>query len=180
MKILSGLAIGLSIGLVGSAFGVTATTVYLSGGTAGTPGHVAVFTSDGFGIQDGGAAVAVGAANTWTGINTFGEIHTAVQTVALVSNNYTLVAADCGKKKILPTGTSPTVTLPANMNQECTVTFITSVAISYTFSQASSGSINSQNFTHSRGANANDVISVTVTVPSATAAKWAVVGDLTS
>jgi hypothetical protein len=52
------LAIGLLLGTAGVALAATVTTPYLSGGTAMTSGHAVMATSDGFGIQDSGVAIA--------------------------------------------------------------------------------------------------------------------------
>jgi hypothetical protein len=118
--------------------------------------------------------------NSWPSSQTFAEVHGTREAVALTSNDYVAVAADCGKIKTLPTGATPTVHLP-NLNQECTIVFETTVAISYQFLAASGGSTqNSQNFTHSRGTAAGDTIPVNIVAPSASAAKWNISGDLSS
>ena len=110
----------------------------------------------------------------------FGTVVGAREAVSLTSHNYTATSSDCGKIKTLPTGTSPTVTLP-NLNQECTIVFETTAAISYTFQAASGGSTqNSQNFTHTRGSHAGDTVSVNIVTPSSSAATWNIVGDVTS
>ena len=110
----------------------------------------------------------------------FGTVTGTREAVTLTSNNYTVTATDCGKLKTLPTGTSPTVTLP-NLNQECTIVFETTVAISYQFVAASGGSTqNSQGFSHTGGTNPGDTVIVNIVTPSATAAKWNVSGDVTS
>jgi hypothetical protein len=121
------------------------------------------------------------AAQTYTAAKTFGEVHGDLpEAVTLTSNDYVATTADCGKTKTLPTGRSPTVHLP-NLNVGCTTRFITTAAISYQFLAASGGStINCQNFTHTRGTNAGDSVSVEIVTPSASAAKWNFTGDLTS
>jgi hypothetical protein len=121
--------------------------------------------------------------NTFSGIQTFGEVHGTTETVTLTSNNYDAVVGDCGKTKRLPTGTTPTVTLP-NIDPasgSCTITFVTTVAKAYLFNAASGGSKqNSQGFYTSRGTAAGDTISVILITPSASAALWSLAGDLTS
>ena len=109
-----------------------------------------------------------------------GEVHGQTDTVILTNNNYTAVVGDCGHVKLLPTGTTPTVTLP-NITGTCTITFITTAAIAYNFVAASGGSIaNSQAFTHTRGTHAGDTVNVYLTTPSGTAATWTISGDVTS
>lgn len=114
---------------------------------------------------------------------TFGQTQGTTETVTLSSNNYNAVNADCGKTKQLPTGTTPTVTLP-NINPasgSCTIVFVTNVAISYKFQAASGGTaINSQTFFNTRGTNAGDTVVVILITPSVSAAKWNVSGDVTS
>jgi hypothetical protein len=124
---------------------------------------------------------ALGTAETFTAAQTFAEVHGGLpEVVTLTSNDYVAVAADCGKIKTLPTGTTPTVHLP-NLNVGCTIVFVTTAAISYQFLAASGGTvINSQNFTKSRGTNAGDTISATIVVNSGSAAKWSISGDITS
>jgi hypothetical protein len=117
----------------------------------------------------------------YSGSNTFAEVHGGLpEAVTLTANDYVATAADCGKVKTLPTGTTPTVHLP-NLNAGCTITFVTTAAISYQFLAASGGSTsNSQNFTHSRGTNAGDTVIARIVVNSGTAATWNISGDLTS
>jgi hypothetical protein len=124
---------------------------------------------------------ALGTVETFTAAQTFAEVHGGLpEVVVLTSNDYVAVAADCGKIKTLPTGTTPTVHLP-NLNVGCTIVFVTSVAKSYQFLAASGGStINSQGFSHSRGTNAGDTVSATIVVNSGSAATWNISGDLTS
>jgi len=121
--------------------------------------------------------------NTFSGIQTFGEVHGTTETVSLSSNNYNAVVADCGKTKLLPTGTTPTVTLP-NINPasgSCTITFVTTAAKAYLFNAASGGSKqNSQGFYTTRGTAAGDTVSVILITPSVSAAAWNVAGDVTS
>jgi hypothetical protein len=130
--------------------------------------------------------IVLAANNAWTGTNSFaaattlGEVHGTTDTVTLTSNNYTAAVGDCGHVKLLPTGTTPTVTLP-NITGTCTITFITTAAIAYNFVAASGGSIaNSQAFTHTRGTHAGDTVNVYLTTPSGTAATWTISGDVTS
>jgi hypothetical protein len=124
---------------------------------------------------------ALGTTQTFSGVQTFGEVHGTTETVTLTSNNYNAVVADCGKTKLLPTGTSPTVTLPNINVNACTITFVTTVTKSYLFNAASGGSKqNSQGFYNTRGTAAGDTVSVILTVPSASAATWNVAGDVTS
>lgn len=122
-----------------------------------------------------------GSPQAFTGVNSFNTVWGTIETVTLTTNNYTIVEADCGKLKVLPTGTTPTVTLPAAMNHPCAVKFVTSVAISYNFIVGGSATkINSQAFYHTRGTNAGDTVVVEVVTPSATVAAWNVAGDVTS
>lgn len=174
-------ALGLGLGLTfaaGAAFGVTYIP-YISGTL--TSGHALIATADGLGVLDGGVPVSLGGTNTWTAAQTFGTVIGTVETITFTSgSDYVAVAADCGKTKLLITGTTPTVHLP-NINQNCTIAFVTTVAISYQFLPASGGSTqNSQNFTKTRGTNPGDSVVVTVVTPSATAAKWSISGDFTS
>jgi hypothetical protein len=124
-----------------------------------------------------------GARQTITSPLYVNEAHGTLDTVTLTSNNYTAVVGDCGHTKLLPTGTTPTVTLP-NLNLaagvDCTITFRTSVAISYKFQGTGSGVVeNSQGFFNTRGTAADDVVSVQLKTPSSTAAHWGVGGDVT-
>lgn len=118
-----------------------------------------------------------------SGVSNFGEAHGTTETVTLTSNNYNAVVGDCGKVKLLPTGTTPTVTLP-NINPEsgsCTIVFVTTAAKSYLFNVAAGGSKqNSQGFYNTRGTAAGDTVDVILTVPSASAATWNISGDVTS
>ncbi len=192
----------LTLGTVGSSGGA----VVLSGATSGTatvqvpaaagtatifqlPGtngsSTNVLTTDGTGVTSWTAAgsgdATLAGTQTFTGIKTFGEVHGGLpEVVTLTSNDYVAVAADCGKVKTLPTGTSPTVHLP-NLNVGCTITFVTTAAISYQFLAASGGSvINSLAFSHTRGTAAGDTVSATIVVNSGSAAKWNISGDFTS
>lgn len=128
--------------------------------------------------------VSFGANNSWTGVSSFGEVHGTVSAATLTTNNYSAAVGNCAAIIYLPTGTTPTVTLPniaAPPNNECHITFITSVAISYQFIPSGSGIIhNSQNFTHTRGTNAGDVVNAILQTPSPTNAVWTITGDLTS
>lgn len=65
LSTLKGLAIGVMAALIVPALAATVTTVYLNGGTPGTAGHYAVFTTDGLGIQDGGGQVNKFIAASW-------------------------------------------------------------------------------------------------------------------
>lgn len=119
--------------------------------------------------------------NTHSGTETFsGSVIGTAAAVTLTSNNYTASASDCGTTKLLPTGSTPTVTLP-NLNQNCAISFVTTAAISYQFVAASGGSTqNSQAYSHTRGSNAGDTVTVIIVTPSSSAAKWSISGDLTS
>jgi hypothetical protein len=126
----------------------------------------------------------LGTPQVFTASQTFGEVHGASDVVTLSSNNYAAVIGDCGHTKLLPAGTSPTITLP-NINPAagvgCVITFVTTAATSYQAVAAGSGTTqNSLNFSHSRGANAGDHINAILVTPSSTAAKWDLSGDLTS
>lgn len=167
----TGLAfLGSTLTATGSGGTVTSITCNsgLTGGTITTTGTCALdLTSN----------------NTWTGIQNFGEAHGTTETVTLTSNNYNAVVADCGKVKLLPTGTTPTVTLP-NINPasgSCTIVFVTTAAKSYLFNVAAGGSKqNSQGFYNTRGTAAGDTVDVILTVPSGSAATWNISGDVTS
>jgi hypothetical protein len=117
----------------------------------------------------------------WSGAQTFTEVRGGLpEAVTLTGNDYVAVPADCGKVKALTTGTTPTVHLP-NLNVSCTIRFITTAAVSCQFLAVSGGStINSQNFTHTRGTNAGASVSVEIVTPSTSGAKWNLIGDLTS
>jgi hypothetical protein len=55
---LKGVAIGFLLGSAAAAIAATVTNPYLNNGTAMTPGHVVIASSDGLGIQDGGTILA--------------------------------------------------------------------------------------------------------------------------
>jgi len=113
----------------------------------------------------------------------FGEAHGTTEVVSLTSNDYAATQSDCGKIKELPGGTTPTVHLPniTPPGNQCTITFITTVAVSYQALATGSGTTqNSQNFSHSRGINPGDHIIAVLIIGSTTAAKWDISGDLTS
>jgi hypothetical protein len=189
--------LGSTCTVTAAATGITVGTTTIGSGTttqflydnAGVLGNQTAVTSIACGTGlSGGTVTTTGTCtldlthvNAWTGAQTFAEVHGGLpEVVALTSNDYVAVAADCGKIKYLPTGTTPTVHLP-NLNVGCTIVFVTSVAKSYQFLAASGGStINSQGFSHSRGTNAGDTISATIVVNSVSAATWNIAGDLTS
>jgi hypothetical protein len=153
--------------LTGDAVGTSGATIPLLNGNNAHSGNETHSGTEGF-----------------TGAVTLGEMHGTIDTAVLTGNNYTTLAGDCGHTKLLPTGTTPTITL-SNINPasgvDCKIKFITTAAISYHFIAASGGSIiNSQAFSHTRGANAGDTVIVDLVTPSATAAKWNISGDLTS
>jgi hypothetical protein len=177
-RFLTGALIGAVVAAIvaGSVYSATS-LLYINGPL--TSGHVLVATTDGFGAQDGGAAVALGSANTWTAANTFAEVHGAVNARGLTTNVYTAVTADCGTTVVLPTGTTPSVTLP-NLNTPCTITFILSTAVAYTFNAASGGSTNNTSAFHVSKATIGTMVGATIMTPSATAAVWTLSGDLAS
>ncbi len=126
---------------------------------------------------------ALGTVQSFTAAQAFAEVHGTTETVTLTSNNYNAVVADCGKTKLLPTGTAPTVTLPniSPASGSCTITFVTTVTKAYLFNAASGGSKqNSQGFYTTRGTAAGDTVSVILVTPSVSAAVWNVAGDVTS
>jgi hypothetical protein len=126
----------------------------------------------------GGGDVSAAANNTFSGVNTFGEVHLQSDQVTLTSNNYTVVVGDCGKIKVLPTGTTPTITLP-NLNTSCAVNFIVRAAVSYTFNITGSGTKVNVSSKYASTAAAGAHVTAVITQPSGTAAEWTLIGDLT-
>ncbi len=126
----------------------------------------------------GGGGVTASGTNNFTGANTFAEVHPTTDQVTLTSNNYTPVVGDCGHIKVLPTGTTPTVTLP-NLNTSCVITFIVRAAVSYTFNITGSGTKINVTGKFASTAAAGAQISAVITQPSGSATEWALVGDLT-
>ncbi len=124
------------------------------------------------------AGISAAGTNNFTGSNTFGEVHPTTDQVTLTTNNYAAVIGDCGHVKVLPTGTTPTVTLP-NLNTSCVITFIVRAAVSYTFNITGSGTKINVAGKFASTAAAGAQISAVITQPSGTAAEWALVGDLT-
>lgn len=115
------------------------------------------------------------AAGTFTASQTFGESHGTTYAPTLTSNNYNVATTDCGKTLLIPTGTTPTVTMP-NLNASCTVVLVQSSATQFTVQAASGGTIRSVNsYTKSKAQYA--VLFLTIIVPSGTVAEWALAGD---
>jgi hypothetical protein len=122
--------------------------------------------------------VSAAADNTFSGSNSFGEIHPQTDQVTLTSNNYDVVVGDCGKIKVLPTGTTPTITLP-NLNTSCAVNFIVRAAVSYTFNITGSGTKINVSSKYASTAAAGAHVTAVITQPSGSAAEWTLIGDLT-
>ena len=116
---------------------------------------------------------------TWSGAQAFAQIQGTTYAPTFTSNNYTAAVSDCGKILLLPTGTSPTVTLP-NINpatKGCVITFIQYSSVQDTFQAASGGTMdaNVNGYTKTKGQNA--VVNLILTVSSASAAHWLLSGD---
>ena len=128
--------------------------------STGTSGHT-------LGFLDG--------ANTYSGAQTFGETHGTTYAPTYTSNNYNAVAGDCGEILLLPTGTTPTVTLP-NLNSDCRITVMQNSATQVTIQAASGGTLVSVNsYTKTKAQNA--ILFLFISVPSASAATWVLSGD---
>ncbi len=117
--------------------------------------------------------------NAFTAALTVDEVHGKSYAPTLTSNNYTAVSSDCGKILLLPTGTTPTITLP-NINPAsggCVISAIQTTSAQYTPQAASGGTLtaNVNSFTKSKGIGAG--VSFILTTPSASAAVWAWTGD---
>jgi hypothetical protein len=116
---------------------------------------------------------------TWTGAQSFAEVQGTTYAPTFTSNNYNAVTGDCGKVLLLPTGTTPTVTLP-NINPGtagCVITFVQYSAVQDTFQAASGGTMdtNVNSYTKTKGTNA--IVNLILTVPSVSAAHWLLSGD---
>jgi hypothetical protein len=117
----------------------------------------------------------LGTAQTFSASQTFGESHGTTYAPTLTSNDYTATTTDCGKTLLMPTGTTPTLTLP-NLNAACTIVAVQNSATQFTVQAASGGSVVSVNsYTKSKAQNA--ILFLTIITPSASAAKWALAGD---
>ncbi len=116
--------------------------------------------------------------NTFTGINVFGETHSTTYAPTLTSNNYTVLTSDCGKILLLPTGTTPTLTLPnINPTGGCVIRAIETTSDQYTPGAAAGGTLtaNINGFTKTKGVGAFVVF--VLTTPSVSAATWMWSGD---
>ncbi len=142
------------------------------------PGQYADITSIAGPLALVQTGVAAAGANNFTGSNTFSEVHPTTDQVTLTSNNYTAVIGDCGHIKVLPTGTTPTVTLP-NLNTSCAISFIVRAAVSYTFNITGSGTKINVAGKFASTAAAGAQINAVITQPSGSATEWALIGDLT-
>ncbi len=165
----------LSLGASGTVGSVT-----LGNGTSGTgiihyPATGAMGTSDTT-IPIGTSTMAtLNLAETFSGAKTFGETHGTTYAPTLTSNDYAASTSDCGKTLLMPTGTTPTLTLP-NLNASCTIVAVQNSATQFTVQAASGGSVVSVNsYTQSKAQNA--ILFLTIITPSSSAAKWALAGD---
>ena len=124
--------------------------------------------------------VAPGSVSTMTAAQSFAEVHGTAYAPTLTSNAYAAQSSDCGKTLLLPTGTTPSVTLP-NINPgtgECTIKMVqmTSGTSLYTISAVAGGTLVSANgYTHTAKQYATIVL--TLIVPSASAATWSLSGE---
>jgi hypothetical protein len=122
-----------------------------------------------------GNVAAVDVAQTFSAAQTFGETHGTTYAPTLTSNNYNATTTDCGKVLLIPTGTTPTVTMP-NVNAACTIVLVQASATQFTVQAASGGTIHSVNsYTKSKAQYA--VLFLTIIVPSASVAEWTLGGD---
>lgn len=119
-------------------------------------------------------------ANNFSGAQQFAEAHGTAYAPTLTTNNYNAAITDCGKTLLLPTGTTPTVTLP-NINPtngECSIKMVQTTAGTslYTIQAASGGTLVSANsYTHT--AKQYATIVATLIVPSGSAATWSLSGE---
>jgi hypothetical protein len=165
----------LSLGASGTVGSVT-----LGNGTSGTgkihyPATGAMGTSDTT-VPIGTTTMAsLEGVETFSGAKTFGETHGTTYAPTLTSNNYNAATTDCGKVLLIPTGTTPTVTMP-NVNAACTIVLVQASATQFTVQAASGGTIHSVNsYTKSKAQYA--VLFLTIIVPSASVAEWTLGGD---
>ncbi len=118
-------------------------------------------------------------ANTFTGSQAFAEIHRTSYGPTLTSNNYNAVVGDCGKILLLPTGTTPTLTLPniSPASGECVIAVVETTSAQYTPGAAAGGTLtaNVNGFTKTKGTGAFAVF--VLTTPSVSAAVWMWSGD---
>jgi hypothetical protein len=122
-----------------------------------------------------GNVAAIDVAQTFSAAQTFGETHGTTYAPTLTSNNYNAATTDCGKVLLIPTGTTPTVTMP-NVNAACTIVLVQASATQFTVQAASGGTIHSVNsYTKSKAQYA--VLFLTIIVPSASVAEWTLGGD---
>ena len=149
----------------------------LSGSSSGTSTLEAPATGGGtVTLMPGTDTVAgLGTAQSFTAANTFAEVHGTAYAPTLTSNNYNAASSDCGKTLLLPTGTTPTLTLP-NLNAACSIAIVQMTAVQYTVQAASGGTLVSVNsFTKTKGQYA--ILFLTIIVPSVSAATWDLAGD---
>jgi hypothetical protein len=151
--------------------------VILSGSSSGSSTIEAPATGGGTVMFFPGSdtVAGLGTAQAFTASNTFAEVHGTAYAPTLTSNNYNAASSDCGKTLLLPTGTTPTLTLP-NLNAACSLAVVQMTAVQYTIQAASGGTLVSINsFTKTKGQYA--ILFLTIIVPSASAATWDLSGD---
>lgn len=173
----------LSAGALTLGASATQGSIVLNGSSSGAttlvPSAAAGTTTATFPANTGTVA-ETNVAQTFSASQSFGEVHGTAYAPTLTSNNYTTAITDCGKTLLLPTGTTPTITL-ANVNPgtgECTIKMVqmTSGTSLYTIQAASGGTLVSANsYTHTAKQYATIVL--TLIVPSGSAATWALSGE---
>lgn len=170
----------LSLGLNTSELGAVKMFGGTSGNTTIEPSAAAGSSTVATLPANTGTIAELNLAQTFSAAQSFGEVHGTAYAPSLTSNNYTTAITDCGKTLLLPTGTTPTVTL-ANVNPstgECTIKMVqmTSGTSLYTIQAASGGTLVSANsYTHTAKQYATIVL--TLIVPSGSAATWALSGE---
>ena len=162
----SGNPVVWQLAITDTAAGATSLAWQILGGTTATTSEAKIDLTGNMTLAGGITA---------PGASTFAETHGTTYAPTLTSNNYTAATTDCGKTLLLPTGTTPTLTLP-NLNASCTIVVIQNSATQYTVQAASGGTLVSVNsYTKTKAQNA--ILFLTIIVPSASAATWDLAGD---
>jgi hypothetical protein len=117
--------------------------------------------------------------NTHSGSESFAQVNGIAYPPSFTSgSNYNAASSDCGKTLLLPTGSSPTVTMPniSPASGECSIKMVQMTSAQWLVQVASGGTLVSVNsYSHTKAQYA--VIVLTLIVPSTTAATWDLSGD---